>query len=162
MEGKYLELNDGTVNYQVPYLKVVPMHFPDPGKLIHIQGAQDIYEVMKKQYEKEDGSWLFREVFYAMMIDTRGKLLGIMKISEGGKHGCVFEIGFLIAAISSTMARGVVLVHNHPSGNPEPSRTDNEMTKNTKNVMKMIGCDLMDHVICTPYGYYSYSNEGKL
>lgn len=62
---------------------------------------------------------------------------------------------------SAPNASGVIMVHNHPSGNLKPSIIDDNLTKNIAQVMQIIDCKLSDHIIITSSGYYSYADECK-
>jgi DNA repair protein RadC len=59
-------------------------------------------------------------------------------------------------------AGSIIVAHNHPSGNPAPSREDDSITKKLREAGQMMECYLADHIIVTPHAYYSYADEGKL
>ena len=99
---------------------------------------------------------------YMLGLNNKGKLIGLFFISKGTVNmTClnpreVFMRALLIGASS------IVLCHNHPSGNPEPSRQDMEMTKRFKEAGELLGLPVMDHIIIGGSSYYSFMERGLL
>ena len=99
---------------------------------------------------------------YMLGLNNKGKLIGLFFISKGTVNmTClnpreVFMRALLVGATS------IVLCHNHPSGDPEPSRQDKEMTKKFKEAGELLGIPLIDHIIIGGRGYYSFMENGLL
>lgn len=99
---------------------------------------------------------------YMLGLNNKGKLIGLFFISKGTVNmTClnpreVFMRALLIGASS------IALCHNHPSGDPEPSRQDMEMTKRFKEAGELLGIPVMDHIIIGGSSYYSFMERGLL
>ena len=105
---------------------------------------------------------LTHEQSWALMLNNSAKLLKRVKLSEGGRTGTVVDVRILCKKAILSEATCVVLVHNHPSGSLRPSRDDDNLTQAVKNALNTLDIRLLDHVIITDGGYYSYSEMGKL
>jgi DNA repair protein RadC len=86
--------------------------------------------------------------------------LGIFEVSSGGITGTVADPKLIFVAALKSGACGLVLSHNHPSGNLQPSQADIELTKRIKEGGKLLDIQLLDHLIITSEGYCSFSDEG--
>ena len=87
---------------------------------------------------------------------------GYAKISQGGVAGTVVDPLLIGKYAVDSLASSVYLAHNHPSGNLNPSDDDNRITLRVKETLKILGSRLIDHIIITEHGYYSYADEGKI
>jgi DNA repair protein RadC len=88
--------------------------------------------------------------------------LGVRKLSEGGMAATVVDPKKVFKAALDMNAGCIIVAHNHPSGNPTPSREDDNITKKLREAGQMMDCHLCDHIIVTTHTYYSYADEGKL
>lgn len=96
-------------------------------------------------------------------VDGRSGVRGVRKLSQGGRHGLVITAREVLSAALSEAASAFLLVHNHPSGSPEPSREDVAMTHAVAAAADVVGVPLLDHVIVTASGAYSsLLDEGLL
>ncbi len=122
-----------------------------------ISNSNDIYEYIKSDLVGND-----KEEAWIIYVNAGNKVLQKKKICDGGLSHCTFDIRLTIREAISLLASGIIMVHNHPSGNPRPSSLDKEITH------KMIGscqlCDIqvLDHLIVGNDGYYSFFDEGIL
>ena len=89
-------------------------------------------------------------------------MIGWRVISTGNMTTCIVDIKLLVSLALHCMATHVVIVHNHPSGNLKTSDSDETITKTIKDALKLIDVQVMDHLIITENGYYSFSDEGFL
>ncbi len=126
-------------------------------KLPTFSTADTIYEYMRP-FARRMG----HEASWALMLNNRAKLLKLVKLSEGGRTGTVVDVRILCKKAILAEATCVVLVHNHPSGSLRPSRDDDNLTQAVKSALTTLDIRLLDHVIVTDGGYYSYSEMGKL
>ena len=83
-------------------------------------------------------------------------------MSRGGITGTVVDIRMVLKEALLANATNIALAHNHPSGNLRPSREDDRLTDKVKQAAKLLDITLIDHVIVTNDGYYSYQDEGHL
>jgi DNA repair protein RadC len=104
------------------------------------------------------------EVFGALLLTTRHALLGWHVISRGGLRGAVVEPRDVMRAAILVNASGVILAHNHPSGEPEPSPDDVELTTRIAAAGVLMGVTVLDHVIIGngTGRYYSFKEAGRI
>ena len=102
------------------------------------------------------------EECYVLLLNRDNKVLGFVKISTGGTVGTVVDIKLLFHAALKANAHSIILAHNHPSGNLQPSNADIELTKRVKEAGNLMEIPLLDHFILTAEGYYSFTDEGVL
>ena len=90
------------------------------------------------------------------------KVLGIYELSTGGVAGTVADLKLVFTAALKANACNIILSHNHPSGNLKPSRVDEELTKKIKEAGTYFDVKVLDHIVVTGEGYYSFADEGVL
>jgi DNA repair protein RadC len=83
-------------------------------------------------------------------------------ISKGSEAGTVVNFKEIVLQASRLKAKGVIIAHNHPSGNNEPSHADKDITRKIKEVLTLIDSKLIDHVIICGNKYYSFADEGQI
>lgn len=103
-----------------------------------------------------------RESFYALLLDRSNKLLGYLLVSVGGLTGTVVDPRIIFQTALKANSCGVILGHNHPSGNPRPSETDIRLTRKLMEAGKLLDIQVLDHLILIPGGFTSLANEGML
>lgn len=99
---------------------------------------------------------LEHEEVYALMVDRALHLIKKVKISSGSISQCIIDVNSIARQALLSRASGVIVAHNHPSGNAEPGENDIKQTTILKNALKLIDVSLIDHVIIA-YGGYAYS-----
>jgi DNA repair protein RadC len=92
------------------------------------------------------------ENFVALYLDGRNRIMGSEVVSRGGLHGCAITPAEVFRGAIVACASAVILGHNHPSGDPTPSRDDLEMTRAAVAAGKMLGIPILDHVVVTREG----------
>jgi DNA repair protein RadC len=96
------------------------------------------------------------------LLTNRSEVLGIVKISQGGIAGTVVDFKLIFGAAPKCAATRIILVHNHPSGSLRPSAQDIEMTKKCQTAGQYIQIQVLDHLIISKDGFYSFLDEGML
>lgn len=104
----------------------------------------------------------FVEQFKVLLLNRANRVLGVVDISSGGITGTVADPRLIFVAALKANAVGIIISHNHPSCNLKPSRADEELTQKIKNAGKFLDIALLDHVIVSSDGYYSFADEGLL
>ena len=99
------------------------------------------------------------ELFFIMLLNRAGRLLGVKKISEGGVTGTVVDPKIIFQAAILCNAQNIILCHNHPSGNLEPSPQDRAITKKVIEAGKLLDIHISDHLILTSESFYSFADE---
>jgi DNA repair protein RadC len=102
------------------------------------------------------------ENFVVFYLSRNNKIIAINTISTGGVTGTFVDVKIILKYAISLLASGMILVHNHPSGNLQKSDADVEITKKIKNAASYIDINVLDHVIVTSDGYFSFRDEGLL
>lgn len=104
----------------------------------------------------------FVEQFKILLLNRANRVLGIVDISSGGVTGTVADPKHIFVAAIKANACAIVISHNHPSCNLKPSRADEELTQKIKAAGQLLDIKVLDHVIVTSEGYYSFADEGLL
>lgn len=104
---------------------------------------------------------LYESVFM-FLLNRNNEVIGHYKLSDGGTDKAVVDIKLILSIAVKTLACGIILVHNHPSGNLKPSESDIETTKDIKKAADLLDISLLDHIIVTRDGATSLNREGLL
>jgi DNA repair protein RadC len=104
----------------------------------------------------------FKEEFYIILLNRANKVLGWYKVSEGGMSGTVVDPKLVFSIALKSLASAICLSHNHPSGNLKPSTEDINLTKRLKQAGELLEIPVLDHLILTTDGYYSFADEGMM
>lgn len=88
-----------------------------------------------------------KEIFACLMLDTKNRIIGVTKISEGSLNSSIVHPREVFKPALIAGAASIVVAHNHPSGDPAPSREDIEVTRRLCEAGRLLGVDLLDHVI---------------
>lgn len=102
------------------------------------------------------------ESMFLLLMNQANNTIGWVKISQGGVTGTVCDPMMIAKYAIEHLARNVILCHNHPSGNTQPSRADQELTAKIKTGLSYFDCRITDHIILTSDGFYSFADEGLL
>ncbi len=129
-----------------------------PSQRPKITCSKDAYEVLKESWD--DSKLELVEQFKAMFTNRANKVLGIYEVSTGGIAGTVADPRLIFVAALKCIASGIIICHNHPSGNRQPSQADIDLTRKIKEAGKFLEIQLMDHIILTSEGYFSFADEG--
>ena len=104
---------------------------------------------------------LYEELWIAM-TNTASKVIDKVKISQGGIGETTADLRLIMKEAINTICHGIILCHNHPSGNIQPSSQDNILTARVGKVAQLMNIQLLDHIIISDKYYYSYADEGRL
>jgi DNA repair protein RadC len=125
-----------------------------------IHKSTEAYRLLLQQWNPDKLE--LQEQFKIMLLNRNCRVLGIYELSTGGVSGTVADPKLIFAAALKAGASSLIVCHNHPSGNLHPSRQDEEMTGKLKQAGQFLDINLMDHLIITGEGYYSFADEGLL
>jgi DNA repair protein RadC len=146
--------------YQVAEIQLTYKSNVKPSQRPRISGSKDAFTILKENWDQ--GKIEFVEQFKAMFMNRANKVLGILDVSTGGVTGTVADPRVIFAAAIKAGACGFIVAHNHPSGNLLASQSDIELTKRLKEGGKILEIQLLDHVIVTTEGYFSFADEGLI
>lgn len=122
-----------------------------------VRSSVDIYNVLKPFL-----SDLKVEECWAVFLNQSSKIIRKQRISVGGIASTLVDVRLILCEALKCNATTVVLSHNHPSGNNRPSKEDDNLTASVRKACEAIKIRLLDHLIFTDDGYYSYNDEGRL
>jgi DNA repair protein RadC len=122
-----------------------------------IKSSKDIYAVLLA-----DLSDLISEEFWIIYLNHRNKIIGKEKISSGGLTATIVDIRMLFKGAVERLATSIILAHNHPSGTLKPSQADIKLTNKIKEAGQILDVQILDHLIISDTGYYSFADEGML
>ncbi len=122
-----------------------------------IRSSQDIYNLMATELRD-----LPVEAFWVVMLNRANRIIDTHKVSQGGISATVVDLRLVMQKAIEKLASGLVLVHNHPSGNLEPSEADKQLTQRIQQAAKIFDINVLDHIIIADHRYYSFADEGIL
>jgi len=105
---------------------------------------------------------LQHEEFWVLLLNRSNKIIDKTKISQGGVTGTVIDVKIILKKAIEKLASSVILCHNHPSGNIEPSEADIGITRKLKEAAEIMDIKLLDHIIVADNSYFSFLDEGIL
>jgi DNA repair protein RadC len=105
---------------------------------------------------------LTHEEFLILLLNNNNEILHAHRLSRGGITGTVADGRVLFKLAFEYKATAIILCHNHPSGNPKPSEQDIRLTMNYRKFGKFIDLPILDHIIYSDFGYFSFADEGLL
>ena len=129
----------------------------DTLKLNKITSSRDVFDLMQPLL----GS-LKHEEFWVLFMNNSNKVLHKLLLSKGGLTGTVVDVRLIFKKALECLATGIILCHNHPSGNLVASRADKEITLKIKNGAVSLDIKVLDHLIITEKAYFSFADEGQL
>ena len=143
-------------NWTVAEIQIVyrPVMIEQP----KILSSNDAHLLIKKLWDNEN--IFLQEQFAALFFNQAKRMIGWKVLSTGTMTKCIVDIKLLASLALQCMCTDVIITHNHPSGNLNPSACDKTLTQTIKDALKLIDVTLIDHLIITNDGYYSFSDEG--
>lgn len=105
---------------------------------------------------------LQHEEFWVVLLNRANRILGKYMISRGGVSGTIADPKVIFNRALLSQASAMILVHNHPSGNTEPSQADRDITRKLRNAGDLLDLPVLDHLIVAEDGYFSFADEGIL
>lgn len=102
------------------------------------------------------------EQFKVILMNRNHRVLGIYEASTGGVSGTVADPKLIFMAALKTNASTLIIAHNHPSGNTDPSEADKRLTQKIKEAANLLDMQLLDHIIITTENFFSFADEGLL
>lgn len=126
-------------------------------KKVKITSSRDAYEYIRQFYT--DDIHIFESVFILLM-NRSNETIGFAKISQGGVSGTVVDVKIICKYAIDSLSCGVIMAHNHPSGNTMPSPQDKQISKKLREALMWIDITLLDSMVITDQEYYSMADDG--
>lgn len=125
-----------------------------------ISNSSDAIKIIKEFVEKD--LLEVQESFWTLFLNRSNKVIGYTELSRGGLAGTVVDLKLLAFQAVNLLASSIIMIHNHPSGNLEPSIQDKKITKKAKEALKLLDIEVLDHIIISTNDHYSFINNGIL
>ncbi|MFP4017963.1 MAG: JAB domain-containing protein [Bacteroidales bacterium] len=129
-------------------------------KKIRITNSKEASQVIREFFDADLIE--YREEMFVLFTNRKNNTIGYMKISVGGTSGTVTDPKMIFSTALLSGAYGIILAHNHPSGETFPSKPDRAITKKIMKGAELMDMVLLDHIIITADSYYSFADEGTL
>lgn len=123
-----------------------------------VQASKDAYDHFRNIWQGVN----YRETMMAMFLNRSNKVIGVKEISTGGISATIVDVRLIFQAALGCNATNIILAHNHPSGNLEYSDADKSLTEKVKKAGDILDIKLLDHLILTDEGYYSFADKGLI
>jgi DNA repair protein RadC len=125
-----------------------------------LSSSNDVYELFLQSWDKNKIE--LQEQFKMLMLNRANKVVGIFKVSSGGVTGTIADPKLIFMAALKANACMIILAHNHPSCNLKPSKADHDLTEKIKQGGRLLDIKVLDHLIITTEGFYSFADEGLM
>jgi DNA repair protein RadC len=127
-----------------------------------IISSENAYEVLKQFYPLDTIGLVER--FCVLYLNQNNQVRGVYELSRGGLTGTVADVRLIIGTALKIMATSIILSHNHPSGNLNPSEPDKQLTEKIRNAARMMEMQLFDHLILSPVDgkYFSFAENNLI
>lgn len=122
--------------------------------------SKDAYDVLLSNWDQD--KLQLCEQCYILLLNRANHVIGMREISSGGFGSTVVDPKMVFSIALKGCASGMILSHSHPSGNLQPSQADLAITRRMVEAGKLLDLEVLDHVIVTRNGYYSFADEGLL
>lgn len=125
-------------------------------KRVKIKSSSNVSEYARNFYHEDIEIY---ESVFLILLNRQNNTIGYVKISQGGLSSTIMDTRLIVKYALESLATAVVLVHNHPSGQLEPSKADISITKTIRKGLELFDITLLDHVIITTDGFKSLADE---
>jgi len=129
----------------------------EPKQRKKIISSNDAYQEMQSLLAD-----LKHEQFWILLLNRANQIISKVQISSGGVAGTVVDAKLIFKPALEVLASGIILLHNHPSGNLKPSKQDIDITKKLITGAKNLDINILDHLIISEMGYLSFKDEGLI
>jgi DNA repair protein RadC len=122
-----------------------------------VSGSKDVYDLIKAELLD-----IPHEEFWILLLNRANRVIKKAQISQGGVSGTVADPKIIFKLALDELACGIILAHNHPSGNLTASQADLDLTKKLKEAGKLLDIQVLDHIIVAGQKYFSFADEGLM
>lgn len=129
-------------------------------KKLKVKNSKESYDILLNSWGKNIIE--LQEEFKILLLNRSNTVLGVYSLSKGGVSSTVVDPKLVFAVALKCNASSIIISHNHPSGNLKPSGADITLTKKLKTAEKYLDIELLDHIIITKNGFYSFLDEGLI
>ncbi|MFW6043548.1 MAG: RadC family protein [Marinilabiliaceae bacterium] len=128
-----------------------------PAERPQVRKSEDVFSIMQPVLAD-----LPHEEFWVLVLNQANKVINRFNVSKGGISGTVIDVRIIMEKALYQHASSLILCHNHPSGNSQPSKADTDITRKLKEAGKILDIRVLDHVIVAENRYFSFADEGLM
>lgn len=128
-----------------------------PEERVQIKSSSQVYQLIRPIYAD-----LILEEFHILLLNRANEVIRIAHVSTGGLSGTLVDPKVVFKLAIDSLASAIIMTHNHPSNNHNPSEQDLRLTKKISEIGKLVELPILDHVIYTEKGYFSFADEGLI
>ena len=126
-------------------------------EILQIKCSKDVADIFQPLL-----SDLLHEEFWILFLNRSNRVINRMKLSQGGISGTVTDVRMVMKKAIEYLASGIIVCHNHPSGNLNPSESDTRITQKIKEAGNLLDIQLLDHLIISDKDFYSFADNGLI
>ena len=145
---------------QLPELKIRVERKAGDGSTYQVKSSESAYQFFYSIFDADTILWT--EESAMIILNRANEIIGYSKISSGGTAGTVVDAKVIFTKALLAGGHSIILAHNHPSGNLEPSEQDIKLTKQLVKAGEVLDIRVLDHLILTDKGYYSMNDKGVM
>ena len=127
---------------------------------VKVSSSVEVYNFIQNHWD--DDTLDIQENVKMLLLNSSNTILGVYDVSRGGINSTVIDLRLVLSVALKCLASSIILVHNHPSENINPSEQDREFTKKIKSACKFLEIQLFEHIIITRYDYFSFADNGYI
>ena len=135
-------------------------YFPSIVDNFQIKDSKSSFDLLLEGWSKN--TLEMQEEVKILLLNRSNKVLGVYSLAKGGLNSCDVDVRIILSVALKTLSTGIILIHNHPSGNIKPSKADISITEKLRLACEIMDITLLDHLIITKSDYYSFADEGIL
>ncbi|WP_312090052.1 JAB domain-containing protein [Chryseobacterium sp.] len=148
------------MNIETQVSEIQVSYYPRLIQSQKITSSSDAVEIIRKAWDKRTIE--MQEEVKLILLNQSNTVLGIYNLSKGGINSSLVDVRLILSVALKCLATGLILIHNHPGGNLNPSSADLAIVKKLKTACKLLDITLLDSIIITKEHYMSFNNEGLL
>jgi DNA repair protein RadC len=126
-------------------------------EIVQIRSSKDVSDIFQPLLAD-----LPHEEFWILFLNRSNRIINRMKLSQGGISGTVTDVRMVMKKAIEYLSSGIIVCHNHPSGNLNPSESDTNITRKIKEAGNLMDIQLLDHLIITEKDYFSFADNGLI
>ena len=147
-------------NYQVQEVQLIYKSKFKPSERPTVSSSRECYQLLLDGWNKKIMGFI--EEFKILLLNRRSKVIGVYQVSSGSTCATLVDPILIFGAAIKAVASSIVLCHNHPSGNLKPSQADLNLTSKLAAGGALLDIKVIDHLIISEDGYYSFADEGLI
>jgi DNA repair protein RadC len=129
---------------------------------VKLKSSNEVADYLKELYQSNGDDINVVEHVYVLSLNNANNVTGFMKLGSGTIASSVVDFRVLFKFVIDSLSVSFIVSHNHPSGSLIPSNADIELTKKLKEASRVLDLKLLDHIILSYDGHYSFANESSL